>query len=222
MSLVQPQPKNKSAIDMFSFNTRTTLSITFISLLIACSLTVIFHFINEKYKATFICFSTTLGVGIVGTSALYAYSDIRLSIENQASDRKSSLEDQLTKRALDYIKLWNDPQYLNSNKTAIDIYHQLHSKPASQKAKFAINLLEQNPDKRQEITNALNFLNEIAICCQEKIVEEELIYNYYRTTMITYCDTFSTYIGQTRKEINDQDLYRPLTNLCEEWEKREK
>ncbi|MCG8364477.1 MAG: hypothetical protein MJA27_14250 [Pseudanabaenales cyanobacterium] len=166
MSLVQPQSKNKSSIDQFSFNIRLTLSITFISFLIAFTLTGIFHYLNEKDRATFNFFAVTLGISITGTSAFHAYRNIKQSLENQALDRKLSSENQLIDRTLLYITRWNDPQYLAIQKTANDIYHELHSKPVNEQAKFLIDYLEQNPDKRKDITNALNFPEEMAIYSQ--------------------------------------------------------
>ncbi|MCG8364478.1 MAG: DUF4760 domain-containing protein [Pseudanabaenales cyanobacterium] len=131
----------------------------------------------------------------------------------------SSSENQLIDRTLIYITRWNNPQFLAIQKTANDIYHRIHSQPVNQQAKFLIDYLEQNPDKRQNITNALNFLEEMAICSQKGIIKEDLIYSFYRSIVITYYETFSVYIEQRRKERNNPNLYRCLADLCEKWEK---
>lgn len=186
-------------------NISLTLRIGLISFLLSIFLTLV-HAVKKEYRETLTFLVTALATSAGGTSAFYALRSIQQNVESQVIDR-----------TLVYITRWNDPEYLPVRKTAAEIYHLISGKSVVDQEKILTDYLDQNPDKKQDITNVLNFLEEMAICIEKGIIKEDLIYNFYRYIVLTYCETFAVFITQNRRMKNNSSLYKGLTDLDEKW-----
>lgn len=195
------------------------LQVSVISTGIAVLVTVVFFLIStagnprrqyqivltEALPATMSFFLNALIASAAGTSSYYAFK----SIEN--SERC-----QRVNRTFSYIDRWNDPGYFSMRNTAAEIHDLISHEEPHARGKRLMDLLSDS-SKRQDITNILNFLEEMSIGVQENLLDEELLKEFYKGIVITYCKTFSFYIAQRRTITGNDNVYRKLTNLSDKW-----
>ncbi|KYC38798.1 hypothetical protein WA1_34925 [Scytonema hofmannii PCC 7110] len=196
------------------FNISIPIRVGFLSAILAGLLTFLFYFAkqidkNGHYKETLNFFVTALTASAGVTSAFYAFKSIEQSKESQKIESTSV-----------YISRWNDVQYLPVRKTTTDIINLIKEQPDNQREKLLLEYLETHPDKRQDITNVLNFLEEMALCIEKGIIKEEILYDFYRFIVIEYCEIFGVHIAQRRRERKNERIFRALTDLCDRWHKR--
>jgi len=194
---------------IWQLNLAIPIRVGFLSALLAGILTVIFYFAkkvdqNDQYKDTLNFLIAALTASATVTTAVYAFK----SIEQSADERKSE-------RTLIYISRWNDLQYSPARKTATELHQLIKNQPDNQKEKYLLEHLEQYPAQRQDITNILNFLEEMALCIEKGIIKEDLLLGFYRFIVKTYCESFGIYITQRRRE--NKNSYKALTDLYERW-----
>lgn len=192
----------------------------FLSILNSLILTIIYAFIGEKYKNNFIFAVTTLAASAIFIIAFYEYKSIKESAESQELYRKQEADAQVIDRTLSYVRRWNELDLLSFRRVATEVHELINQQPNDTQEKFLIDYLESNSNQNQDITNLLNFLEEMSICVEEKIVREDLLLKFYKGIVISYCKTFSVYIEHRREKKQNDKIYRYLTNLCEKWNAR--
>jgi hypothetical protein len=192
----------------------------FLSILNSLILTIIYAFIGEKYKDNFTFAVTTLAASAIFIIAFYEYKSIKQSAESQELYRKQEADAQVIDRTLSYVRRWNELDLLSFRRVATEVHDLINQQPTDTQEKFLIDYLESNSNQTQDITNLLNFLEEMSICVEEKIVREDLLVKFYRGIVITFCKTFYVYIEHRRQKQQNDKIYRYLTNLCEKWNAR--
>jgi hypothetical protein len=191
------------------FTISISLRIGLISFFAAFVITLLFYNVkNKDDRDSLTFFVTALATSAGITSAVYALRSIKQNAESQIIDR-----------TLTYIQRWNNPEYLPVRKTAQEIHQLLHKQPPGEQAKFLLDYLDKNPAIRQEITNVLNFLEEMSLCIKNKIIKEELLLDFYKGIVKTYYEDFHVYITEKRRERDNPNIYIALTNLYERWKK---
>lgn len=175
------------------------------------------HFYKEKYRETLTFLVTALATSAGGASAVYALRSIKQSAASQELDRQQSKETQLIDRTLSYIARWNDPQYWQAKKTASEFNLLRKNQIINNEEQFLKDYLDKNTDAKQDLLNILNLLEEIALSVQKGILKEDLLHDYYRGIILSFCETFKCLIKQRRKEQNNEKIYKALTDLYEKW-----
>lgn len=167
-----------------------------------------FHDSKLKYRDTLNFAVTTLATAAGISSAVYALRGIEISLEDKKIDR-----------TLRYIQIWNDPSYFTVRKIAAEIYNDLKNLDPQKRTDY-INKLYGDADKKQEIVNVLNFLEEMSMCVYLGLVDETILKEFYRYIVGTYYATFKLFIDLSRSDKNNERLYINLTNLCARWNKK--
>jgi hypothetical protein len=203
-----PTPANQSGrIDRFIHLSLTlTAGVALTTSVLAVAL-IAWYGTSSKSRAT-LNFAVTTFATVAGvTSAVYALRGIKLNLDDKKIDR-----------SLTYIQRWNDPAYFQLKNTAAEIYHQIQKKSTSvERRQFIIEQVYGEPQKKQEISNLLNFLEEMSLCIENGLLDEKLMFEYYRYIVITYCNTFQEFIDISREDKRSQKLYIGLTNLRDRW-----
>lgn len=198
-------PPSKREPDGFlKISLNLTMGIGITTFIAALSLIAV-HFYESKYRDTLNFAVTTLATAAGISSAVYALRGIEINLEDKKIDR-----------TLRYIQIWNDPSYFSVRKIAAEIYNDLKNLDA-QKSNDYINKLYGDADKKQEIVNVLNFLEEMSMCVPLGLVDETILKEFYRYIVGTYCATFKLFIDISRSEKKNDRLYINLTNLCARW-----
>jgi hypothetical protein len=209
----------KKQIHLNSF-TQVNLPILLIiltSLLISAFLTNIYIALEVGVKPLFVFYLTSFALVFIFFLNCYACYHIKICTESQEKSRKQEIENQIINRTLTFIERWNAPDYFPFKRIANNLYQSFEKQPIEQQSIFIIKHLEDNPKERDDITTLLNFLEEMSICVEEKIVKEELLIKFFKGIVISYCKVYSPYIQDRREKRANPNLYKPLTNLWEKW-----
>lgn len=193
---------------LFRINIAITLIVGLISLLSSGILiaTYILNKSNESNKSILNFVVATLSATATITGTFYVGQSIKQSAESQQIDR-----------ALLYIQRWNDSHSSSLRKLAYQIHLLIKDQHQSQKGKIVREEIEKNPDLRMEVTEVLNFLEEMALCINKDIIKEDLALGFYRSIVLEYCDIFGVWIGQLRNETQNDKIYKNLTDLYGKW-----
>ncbi|MEG4229370.1 DUF4760 domain-containing protein [Microcoleus sp. N9_B2] len=198
-------PPSKREPDGFlKISLNLTMGIGITTFIAALTLIAV-HFYESKYRDTLNFAVTTLATAAGISSAVYALRGIEINLEDKKIDR-----------TLRYIQIWNDPSYFSVRQIAAKIHKEL--KPLDDtESNEHMNLIYADAQKKQEIVNILNFLEEMSMCVHFGLVDEKSLKEFYRYIVCTYCDTFTLFVHRSRKERNNPKLYIHLTELCEQW-----
>lgn len=193
---------------LLKINITITLTVGFISLISSIILIIAYYGAKKEHRdvLTFMVATLAASAGITGT--FYVGQSIKQSAESQELDR-----------TLEYIKCWNNSEYLSIQKTAGQIFLLTRNQPVKEKEKIVREHLENSPDLRQEVVKILNFFEEMSLCINRRIVKEELLYDFYRGIIIGYCELFYIWIVESRHKKQNDRLYRNLTDVYEKWKK---
>jgi Domain of unknown function (DUF4760) len=163
------------------------------------------HFGQPKYRDSLNFVVTTLATAAGISTAVYALRGIEINLEDKKMDR-----------TLRYIQVWNDPNYFVTRKIAAEIHKELKNLDPIQCNDY-INKLYGDADKKQEIANILNFLEEMSMCVHLGVLDEKVLKDFYRYIVHTYCDNFKLFVDISRQEKKNPNLYINLTDLCQRW-----
>lgn len=181
-----------------------TLGIGVTTMISALALIAV-HFGQPKYRESLNFVVTTFATAAGISTAVYALRGIEIGLEDKKIDR-----------TLRYIQVWNDPSYFNARKLAAEINNDLKNLDVYKRNEY-INQLYANTEKKQEIVNVLNFLEEMSTCIHKGLVYEGYLKEFYRYILCNYCETFKLFIDTSRREKHSPRLYIHLTELCEQW-----
>jgi Domain of unknown function (DUF4760) len=172
---------------------------------ISAAILIALHWFQPKYRETLNFAVTALATAAGISTAVYALRELEINLEDKKIDR-----------TLRYIQIWNDPSFSNYCKLAAEVHNNLQSLETVEKNQY-INDLYQDITRKQEIANLLNFLEEMSSCIHSGLIDENLLKNFYRYIVLTYCQTFQLFIETSRSDKNNPNLYKGLTDLCEHW-----
>lgn len=241
----QPDPVNPDAL--IRVNIKFTLSFAAISFLIALVTTVVYSSTTDPKQRENITFSATaVATAMAGTSAFYALQSVKQNNEVQREAKKSEEEtrkieagiqekgwqleannqeenwkkednSQKLDRTLMFIRRWNNSQYSPSMKVMSEMLDLIENEPESQQPDSIKKILENCPDKKQAATNILNFLEEMSVCIERKILDEELLKGFYKLIVSRCCKVFSVFITERRNKTGSDKVFRGFTDLAEKW-----
>lgn len=187
------------------------LTVGFISLLI--SIILIASYVVNMDKETdknsrnilnFIVATLSASATITGT--FYVGHSIRQSVESEELDR-----------TLSYMERWNNSHYSSFKKVAYQIHLLVRNQPDNQKGKIVREQIEKDDDLKMEVTEVLNFLEELALCINKGLIKEDLALGFYRYIVIRYYEIFFVWIAQLRDETKNDNQYKELTTLYDKW-----
>lgn len=198
-------PPSKREPDGFlKISLNLTMGIGITTFIAALTLIAV-HFYESKYRDTLNFAVTTLATAAGISSAVYALRGIEINLEDKKIDR-----------TLRYIQIWNDPSYFSVRQIAAKIHKDLKPLDDTESNEY-MNQIYADAEKKQEIVNILNFLEEMSMCVHFGLIDEKSLKEFYRYIVCTYCDTFTLFVHRSRREKQSPRLYIHLTDLCEQW-----
>ena len=228
--------QNPDIIAALNINFRFIIKASVLSLTIAAPFIFIYGTTNNKnHRETLNFAATAITTSIAGVSAFHVLQSIRQNTvsqkllreqeeKNKQETRELEIKNLKIDRAFKYIMMWNDSQHTifkNSVAEAHDFIND-ESLNALDKEEKIKKYLDDNPNKKQDIVNLLNFLESMSICIKEGIVDEDLLLKFYRFIVIRYWDTFDSYILTRRKATDNYKIYKELEMLSEKWKSNTK
>ncbi|NJR49457.1 MAG: DUF4760 domain-containing protein [Leptolyngbyaceae cyanobacterium CSU_1_3] len=194
-----------------SLNISIPITVGFLAAVVTGGLTFAFHISNIETRKTLEYLSACLGTSIGVTSAFYVGQNIQLNAREKKIDR-----------TIVYIARWSDPGF-DSTRKAVYLINEAITRakidtPNARDSEVINQKLETDLSLRISVHDALNFLEDLATCIEQGIVDEKLLHCFYRSIVMTYCRTFEVWIQQLRSEKKNPQLFRSLTDLCARWD----
>jgi hypothetical protein len=202
--MINPQkPGNLAEI-----NIKIPIRIGFVGLVTSILMTVAFHNLgNESEKVnqrrTLEFFASVLGTSAGVTSAFYVGQSIELNARAKRIDRTTA-----------FISKWSDPAYASIRQAGHEIHRILDGVTQNKHPDTIQTALDNDLDLKIRVIDALNFLEEVALCVHLGIIDPDLTAEFYTSIMQEYHSTFALWIESRRQEKNNRLLFCRLTNLC--------
>lgn len=233
----QPDPANPDAF--IKVNIKFTLGFAAISFFLAVIVTVVYSSNADKVKRENIAFfAAATATAIAATSAFYALQSIRQN--NKVQQETKKLEEETRKseaeilkgnwkreadekkmeRTLMFIRRWNDPQFSSNRQAISEMLDSVEHLPEQQQPNAMKKELESNAGNKQAAINILNFLEEMCICIEKGILDEDFLYEFYRLIVFRCCKVFSLFITERRNKTGSDRVYRSLMDLADKWRQR--
>ncbi|MDJ0799800.1 MAG: DUF4760 domain-containing protein [Calothrix sp. MO_167.B12] len=163
--------------------------------------------------------ATALTTSIAGVTAFYALQSLKQNTALQESLRETEEQNRKIDRTLIYIGRWNDLQYAQLKTSVAEVHDEINNgrfNPLEREEKLK-EYLDTYPKKEQDITNVLNFLEEMSLCIHENIVDEDLLYKFYRFIVIRYWNIFEPFVRIRRQKMDNNKIYNGLEKLYLKW-----
>ncbi|MDJ0733059.1 MAG: DUF4760 domain-containing protein [Nostocaceae cyanobacterium] len=223
-----PSPDN---ITTFNISFRFSIKASVVAFIIAAPFIFLYAKTNDKSQKEALNFAATaLTTSIAGVTAFYALQSLKQNIavqqslkefeeRSQQETREADEKDRKIDRTLIYIMRWNDLEYVRLKKSVVEVHDEInngHFTPLEKEERLK-KYLEEHPQKIQDITTILNFLEAMSICIQEDIVDENLLNKFYRFIVIRYWNTFEPFVNTRRKKMDNHKIYEGLENLYSKW-----
>jgi hypothetical protein len=218
-------------ITTFNISFRFSIKASVVAFIVAAPFIFFYTTTNDKNHRDALTFAATaLTTSIAGVTAFYALQSLKqntaiqeslreLEEKAQKETRDLAEKDRKIDRTLTYIVRWNDLQYARLKKSVAEVHDEINNgrfNPLEREEKLK-EYLDTNPHKIQDITNVLNFLEGMSLCIHENIVDEELLYKFYRFIVIRYWNTFEPFVRNRRKKMDNQSIYNGLEKLYLKW-----
>ncbi|MDJ0617939.1 MAG: DUF4760 domain-containing protein [Calothrix sp. MO_192.B10] len=223
-----PSPDNITTVNI-SF--RFSLKASVLAFVVAAPFIFFYATTNDKNRDALNFAATALTTSIAGVTAFYALQSLKQNtavqqslreLEEKAQKEARYLEEKDRKidRSLTYIMRWND-SYNSLLKQSVKEFYEITKGNLNylQRAEKLTKYLDTYPTKEQDIINILNFLEEMSLCIHENIVDEELLYKFYRFIVIRYWKTLEGYVINRRQDMNNQNIYIGFEQLYIKWTK---
>jgi Domain of unknown function (DUF4760) len=199
-------------------NIKIPVRIGLVGVAISILMTFAFHSLGDENgkappRKTLEFFAAVLGTSAAITSAFYVGQSIELNARSKKIDRTAV-----------FISKWSDPTFAPNRRAGHEINIMLRGAAQHKYPDIIQTALDNDLDLKIRVTDALNFLEDVALCVQLGITDPDLTAEFYRSIMQTYHKNFGLWIDSRRKEHNNESLFCHLTDLCStsEWSKPQK
>ncbi|BAY10405.1 DUF4760 domain-containing protein [Calothrix sp. NIES-2098] len=171
------------------------------------ALTIILFIFNKNIDREILKFIvTTVGVSGGITSAFYVGESFRENIKYKKEDR-----------AMMYISAWTSPQFAEIRKSLRKVRDLIKTIPEDNQSGVINQELQKDPDLGEDIVTILNFLEEIAVCVKNDLIDEAIIYDYFQIIVKRVCRVFKIWVEEQRLQRGNK-LYICLFELNDRWE----
>jgi hypothetical protein len=202
--MINPQkPGNLAEI-----NIKIPIRIGFVGLVTSILMALAFHNLGDESgkgnpRKTFEFFAAVLGTSATITSAFYVGQSIELNARSKKIDRTTV-----------FISRWSDPAFDSIRRAGHDISGMLNGISEDKHPDIIQTALDNDLDLKIRVIDALNFLEEVALCVQLGIIDPDVTAEFYRSIMQRHHSMFGLWIERLRREQRNKRLFCQLTDLC--------
>jgi Domain of unknown function (DUF4760) len=119
----------------------------------------------------------------------------------------------------EYINLWDEEPFAHACVTVSELIRKVNG-ATENRAGMLHQLLEENPQAKQDVTLILNLLEKIAIFRKENLLNEVLLRKFYQSIVLRSWEVLKFYAIDRRSQINGEnngDIYENIEALYKEW-----
>ena len=164
---------------------------------------VYFFLPAHKDLATFIAIAVGAAAAIV--SAFYIAQSVYANVQSEEMTRTMSLTSE-----------WNTTSLFDSKKAVIGLIKPIADKPREERLRIIQERIKDDDMLELNITNVLNYLEDLSVLVDKGFVNEDVIRELYQTNVLRYYDVFEPWIADLRNRRGSR-LYIGLESLCRKW-----
>jgi hypothetical protein len=197
----------KKAIEFFAIKAGVVIWVGIIALLISLVLITLFwRFPKERELLTFI--ATVLSSTATVISAVYIAQGLSQNVEFS----------KLT-RAIELTERWNSPDFYDTKAVTVELAKILSNLPVEERLKALNEALNSGNGKEAALVNTFNLFEEIAILTNKKLLDEEVLREFYQGIVIAYYSLFEFWINERKAKTQRVALYSNLKIMYHRWNK---
>ncbi len=192
----------------FDFNLKVerkfTVRIGVVAIIFVGVIVSVYFFLPaHKELATFIAIAVGAAAAIV--SAFYIAQSVYANVDSEQMTRTMSLTSE-----------WNTTSFFDSKKAVIGLIKPIADKPREERLRIIQERIKDDDMLELNITNVLNYLEDLAVLVDKGFVNEGVIRELYQTNVLRYYDVFEPWIADLRNRRGSR-LYIGLESLCRKW-----
>ena len=197
----------KKAIEFSAIKAGVVIWVGIIALLISMVLITLFwRFPKERELLTFI--ATVLSSTATVISAVYIAQGLRQNVEFS----------KLT-RAIELTERWNSPDFYDTKAVTVELAKILSNLPVEERLKALNDALNSGNGKEAALVNTFNLFEEIAILTNKKLLDEQVLREFYQGIVIAYYSLFEFWINERKAKTQRVALYSNLKIMYHRWNK---
>lgn len=186
------------------FERRFTVRIGVVAIIFVGVIVGVYFFLPaHKELATFIAIAVGAASAIV--SAFYIAQSVYANVESEEMTRTMSLTSE-----------WNTTSFFDSKKAVIGLIKPIADKSREERLRIIQERIKDDDMLELNITNVLNYLEDLAVLVEKGFVNEDIIRELFQTNVIRYHDVFEPWIADLRNRRGSR-LYKGLESLCRKW-----
>ena len=187
---------------------RVIIWVSILVSLIAMVLIVLFwRFPGERELLTFA--ATVLSSTATVISAVYIAQGLNQNVEF------SKLA-----RAIELTERWNSPDFAEAKVATVKIAKMLSNIPVEDRLKALNDSIDSGDSKEEVLINIFNFFEEIGILVNNKLLDEEVLREFYQGIVVSYYSLFEFWINERRSKPQMVSIvYSNLEILYHRWSK---
>jgi transcriptional accessory protein Tex/SPT6 len=171
------------------------------------------------FVAAYICLSAYRGIIVFGASSLGALSaligaiylarGLILAVQQQ----EDLMHQKKTENAWRYIERWNNPQYHYVKMAGVKVLKMNET----EKAEIVTVKINEDEAFRSNVTDLLNFFEEMAIAIDMGVADENTLKRAFRGLLHLYCMALQDFVKQRRTKFNNPRILLEIENLYTRW-----
>jgi hypothetical protein len=124
-------------------------------------------------------------------------------------------------RSFSYPARWGDPSWAPARRIVGRVLIECRGKPEPERLRIMKDAIETDSALEVETISVLNFLEELSLAVNLGLADEEVIYRYYRGTVVRTFDLLAPWIREHRDKREAPRRWLELEKLYEAWRGRE-
>jgi hypothetical protein len=190
---------------------RFPVKASFIAAAVAVGLTIWYYVETKNTEKTLVFAAAVLAAAGAILAAFYAARAIGATLGVASASAKSQADDLAARKrqaALRYVERWNEASMFHVRDVVRGLFDTAHDGEEFQK------LLTE---KRTNVINFLNFLEEIAIARESGDVDERILRDAFRGVVETAWQRLQHWVGDQRRMRNRPRIWCKLEELARIW-----
>jgi gas vesicle protein len=166
----------------------------------------------------------TFGVAVIASeaglvAAYYVGQSLRESAAESARAASATARAENFNRTMIYTSRWGDPGLRTARTAFREIVDAHHDKPEDERRIEIRNRIEEDAEVEMSLITCMNLLEDLALAVHEKMVDEEVVFRFYRTTVRWCWETLEPWVEQVRARRGPL-IYAELQKLYNSWKLR--
>ncbi len=198
--------RRKRAIEFSPIKNRVVIWVGIVGLFISVVLIIFFwRFPNERELLTFT--ATVLSSTATVISAVYIAQGLNQTVEFSKLNR-----------AIELTERWNSPDFSETKAVIEDLAEKLEHLSEENRLEAFNSAPNSEHDKKKikaALVNICNFFEEIGVLTDKKLLDEEVLREFYQGLVISYYELFSFWIEQRR--VKRSAIYSNFEKMYNRW-----